>query len=54
VGVLLAEAATWPGGRIAVERWGEEPVLGSAGEPVLAEAGFSRGPRRMAYRAPVR
>jgi ATP-dependent helicase Lhr and Lhr-like helicase len=51
---LKEMAARWPGGRVAVERWGEEAVIGSQGEAVLAEAGFSRGPRRMSYRAPVR
>ena len=51
---LVEEAAGWRGGRIAVERWGDEPVLGSDGDALLAEVGFSRGPRRMAYRAPVR
>ena len=40
-------------GRLAVESWGEEPVIGSPGEDLLAEAGFSAGPRRMSYRAPV-
>ncbi len=43
-----------PGGRLAVESWGEEPVIGSSGEGLLAAAGFSAGPRRMTYRAPVR
>jgi ATP-dependent helicase Lhr and Lhr-like helicase len=47
-------ASGWPGGRVAVERWAEEPVIGSEGEAVLARAGFSRGPRKMSYRAPVR
>jgi ATP-dependent Lhr-like helicase len=47
-------ASRWPGGRVAVQRWGEEAVIGSEGEAVLAQAGFSRGPRRMSYRAPVR
>ena len=42
-----------PGGRLAVESWADEPVLGSEGEAVLVEAGFSRGPRRLTYRAPV-
>jgi ATP-dependent Lhr-like helicase len=40
-------------GRIAVETWGEEPVIGSSGERLLAGGGFSAGPRRMSYRAPV-
>jgi ATP-dependent Lhr-like helicase len=40
-------------GRIAVETWGEEPVIGSLGEELLAAGGFSAGPRRMSYRAPV-
>ncbi|MGH2691993.1 MAG: DEAD/DEAH box helicase [Actinomycetota bacterium] len=40
-------------GRIAVERWAEEPVIGSPGESLLAAGGFSAGPRRMSYRAPV-
>jgi ATP-dependent Lhr-like helicase len=54
VAALVEEAGAWPGGRIAVERWADQPVIGSPGEAVLAGAGFSRGPRRMAYRAPVR
>jgi ATP-dependent helicase Lhr and Lhr-like helicase len=54
VTALLAEAAGWPGGRMTVERWADDPVMGSEGEPILTAAGFSRGPRRMAYRAPVR
>jgi ATP-dependent helicase Lhr and Lhr-like helicase len=51
---MVDRASRWPGGRIAVERWGDEPVIGSEGEPLLAAAGFGRGPRRMAYRAPAR
>jgi hypothetical protein len=43
-----------PGGRLAVESWAGDPVIGSAGEALLARAGFSAGPRRMTYRAPVR
>lgn len=43
-----------PGGRLSIESWGEEPVIGSSGETLLAAAGFSPGPRRMSYRAPVR
>jgi len=54
VGALAALAARWPRGRVSVETWGGEPVLGSEGEALLAEAGFAAGPRRMAYRAPVR
>jgi ATP-dependent helicase Lhr and Lhr-like helicase len=54
VTALVEEAASWPGGRIAVERWGDRSILGSEGEAILAAAGFSRGPRRMAYRAPAR
>jgi ATP-dependent Lhr-like helicase len=42
-----------PAGRIAIERWEEQPVIGSPGEALLAAAGFSAGPRRMSYRAPV-
>jgi ATP-dependent Lhr-like helicase len=42
-----------PAGRMAVEMWGEEPVIGSSGEELLAGGGFSVGPRRMSYRAPV-
>jgi ATP-dependent Lhr-like helicase len=51
---LLPEVARKaPGGRLAVERWDDEPVTASAGADLLAEAGFSRGPRKMTYRAPV-
>jgi ATP-dependent helicase Lhr and Lhr-like helicase len=41
-------------GRVAVESWDGRPVIGSDGEALLVAAGFSRGPRRMAYRAPLR
>jgi hypothetical protein len=51
---LVEEASTWPGGRVAVEQWADRPILGSDGESLLAEVGFARGPRRMAYRAPLR
>ncbi len=51
---LAAEARRFPGGRIAVERWGDVQVTESEGARVLARAGFSPGPRRMTYRAPVR
>ncbi|MGH2696934.1 MAG: Lhr family helicase, partial [Actinomycetota bacterium] len=47
-------AGRWPRGRVAVERWGDEPVIGSEGEDLLRAAGFAAGPRRMTYRAPVR
>jgi ATP-dependent Lhr-like helicase len=47
-------ASRRPGGRLAVESWAGDPVIGSAGEALLAAAGFSAGPRRMTYRAPVR
>lgn len=40
-------------GRLAVESWADQPVIGSDGEKVLLEAGFSRGPRRLTYRAPL-
>jgi ATP-dependent helicase Lhr and Lhr-like helicase len=51
---LLPEVAgKAPGGRLAVERWDDEPVTASAGADLLAAAGFSRGPRQMTYRAPV-
>jgi ATP-dependent Lhr-like helicase len=40
-------------GRLAVESWADQPVIGSEGEAVLLEAGFSRGPRRLTYRAPL-
>ncbi|MGH2712231.1 MAG: Lhr family helicase, partial [Actinomycetota bacterium] len=40
-------------GRVAVESWGDQPVIGSSGESLLSAAGFSAGPRRMSYRAPV-
>jgi ATP-dependent Lhr-like helicase len=46
-------ASRRPAGRIAVESWSEEPVIGSQGEAMLAAVGFSAGPRRMTYRAPV-
>jgi ATP-dependent Lhr-like helicase len=53
--VALTElAGRWPRGRVAVEHWGEEPVIGSEGERLLRQAGFAAGPRRMTYRAPVR
>jgi ATP-dependent Lhr-like helicase len=42
------------GGRMAVERWGDEPVVGSDGEPLLAARGFTLGPRQMTYRTPIR
>ncbi|MGH2663544.1 MAG: DEAD/DEAH box helicase [Actinomycetota bacterium] len=51
---LAGEARRFPGGRIAVERWGDAQVTESEGARVLARAGFSPGPRRMTYRAPVR
>ncbi|MDQ4005145.1 MAG: DEAD/DEAH box helicase, partial [Actinomycetota bacterium] len=52
---LLADlAARHPRRRIVVETWGEEAVIGGPGEGSLANAGFARGPRGMAYRAPVR
>jgi len=54
VPALVELAARWPRGRIAVERWGEDPVIGSEGEESLRAAGFASGPRRMTYRAPVR
>ena len=54
VRALTEVAAGWPGGRISVERWNGEPVIGSPGEAVLASVGFARGPRRMVYRAPLR
>ncbi len=54
VPALVELAARWPRGRIAVERWGEDPVIGSEGEASLRAAGFASGPRRMTYRAPVR
>ena len=47
-------ASRRPGGRLAVESWAGDPVIGSPGEALLADAGFSAGPRRMTYRAPVR
>lgn len=47
-------ASRRPAGRVAVESWGGELVIGSPGEALLAAAGFSTGPRRMTYRAPVR
>jgi hypothetical protein len=51
---LLPEVARQaPGGRLAVERWADEPVAASEGADLLAAAGFSRGPRQMTYRAPV-
>ena len=54
VDALTRWSSRWPRGRIAVETWGDGPVLGSRGEELLAAAGFSAGPRRMTYRAPVR
>ncbi|MGH9168666.1 MAG: Lhr family helicase, partial [Acidimicrobiia bacterium] len=54
LGALAGEARRFPGGRIAVERWGDAQVTESEGARVLARAGFSPGPRRMTYRAPVR
>jgi len=51
---LLPEVAREaPGGRLAVERWDDQPVAASPGAELLAGAGFSRGPRQMTYRAPV-
>ena len=50
---LLRELARGRG-KIRVETWGDEPVLGGPGEALLAEAGFARGPRGMAYRPPIR
>jgi ATP-dependent helicase Lhr and Lhr-like helicase len=47
----LAEAAReGRTGKLAIERVDGEPVLGSALESVLAELGFSAGPRRMTLR----
>jgi ATP-dependent Lhr-like helicase len=42
-----------PSGRLTVESWADQPALGSDGEGLLVEAGFSRGPRRLTYRAPL-
>ena len=47
-------AGRWSRGRLVVERWGDEPVLGSEGEALLRARGFAAGPRRMTYRAPLR
>ncbi|HEX5878399.1 MAG TPA: hypothetical protein VF468_08770, partial [Actinomycetota bacterium] len=54
VAALAELAGRWPRGRVVVERWGEEPVIGSEGERLLRLVGFIAGPRRMTYRAPVR
>ena len=54
VATLADRAGRWTRGRVAVERWGDEPVIGSEGEALLRAAGFASGPRRMTYRAPVR
>jgi ATP-dependent helicase Lhr and Lhr-like helicase len=54
VSALTDLAALLPGGRLRVESWGDDPVIGSEGADLLAGAGFSRGPRQMTYRAPVR
>jgi ATP-dependent helicase Lhr and Lhr-like helicase len=54
VTALADLAALLPGGRLRVESWGDDPVIGSEGSDLLAAAGFSRGPKQMTYRAPVR
>ena len=54
VAALVDLAAVMPGGRMKVEAWGDAPVIGSEGARLLESAGFSRGPRQMTYRAPVR
>ncbi|HEX2030107.1 MAG TPA: DEAD/DEAH box helicase [Actinomycetota bacterium] len=54
VSLLPELARRLPGGRLVVERWDGQPATaGEAAEALLA-AGFSRGPRRMTYRPPLR
>jgi ATP-dependent helicase Lhr and Lhr-like helicase len=43
-----------PGGRIRVETWGQQPAATSEAAEALVGLGFSRGPRQLTYRAPVR
>jgi ATP-dependent Lhr-like helicase len=51
---LVQVAELLPGGRLRVESWGDRPVIATEAAELLAEAGFSRGPRQLTYRAPVR
>ena len=43
-----------PGGRLRIESWGDEPAGTSEVADRLVELGFSRGPRQLTYRAPIR
>jgi ATP-dependent Lhr-like helicase len=51
VAALAGEVRRGRPRRLTLERLDGEPILGSALEPVLREAGFVAGPRRLVLRA---